>query len=87
MIATAKASRKASSPHDNPDPTGYPLHTLLGSDTSESEIEQEQEQEQLDIVAFPPSEKHPGDEAYSPPQLPAALANIVRIGLHSEKQV
>ena len=41
----------------------------------------------LDVVHPFASEKHKGDEAFSPPELTATLANILRIGLLSEKQV
>ena len=41
----------------------------------------------LDVVHPFASETHKGDEAFSPPELTATLAEILRIGLLSEKQV
>ena len=91
-VAIATANRKVSNPHDNPDnPTDNPLCNLLGAWTDFSDWdEQEHEQEQLqllDVVHPFASEKHKGDEAFSPPELTATMAEILRIGLLSEKQV
>ena len=84
--AIATANQKVSNPHDNP--TDNPLCNLLGawSDSSDWD-EQEQTLQLLDVVHPFASEKHKGDEAFSPPELTATLAEILRIGLLSEKQV
>ena len=85
--AIATANQKVSNPHDNP--TDNPPYNLLGASSDSSDcVELETLQlALLDVVHPFASEKHKGDEAFSPPELTATLAEILRIGLLSEKQV
>ena len=83
--AIATANQKVSNPHDNP--TDNPLCNLLGAWSDSSDWDEQEQTLQLPVVHPFASEKHKGDEAFSPPELTATLAEVLRIGLLSEKQV
>ena len=84
-VAIATANQKVSNPHDNP--TDNPPYNLLGASSDSSDCVELEQLQLLDVVHPFASEKHKGDEAFSPPELTATLAEVLRIGLLSEKQV
>ena len=68
-------------------PTDNPPYNLLGASSDSSDCDEQEQLQLLDVVHPFASEKHKGDEAFSPPELTATLAEVLRIGLLSEKQV